>query len=123
MNRLFVCLALSLVLVPGIVLAGEKNTKDATESDDRTLVSAIDLSKHTIVLDHMSHDIKTTYVLAPDIVVQISGKVVTANDIKVGLQLKLLTLGSGMDDPQVIEELDLRNGDAAPQPAAKKAAK
>ena len=103
-KRIFLGVAVCLVLWPGLVSADAKKSK---LPDDRTLVSAIDLNKHTIDLTHESHGIKTTYAVAPDITVVIHGKPSAVKDLKIGMSVKQIQLGSGMDDPPILEEIDI----------------
>ena len=115
--RTLFCLVLSLILLPGLVLAKSKKGAGDGEPppDDRKLVSAVDPVKNTIDITHQSHHIKTTYVFAPNAVIVINGKTVAIKDIKVGLQLFSLKVGSGMDEPAAIEELELKNAQPPPK--------
>ena len=63
--------------------------------------------KKTIEITHQSHNIKTLYVFAPAAVIRINGKPAQIKDVKVGLQLSTFQLGTGMDDPAIIQELEL----------------
>jgi hypothetical protein len=112
MKYFVVCFSLCLLGLPSAVLAAP--VKD-TPPDDRTLVSAIDLNKRTIDFTHQSHKITTTYALASDATIEISGKSVALKDVKIGMELHVIRLGSGMDDPPIIEDLDLMKGGPAPK--------
>ena len=105
-------MVLCLVLLPGFVFAAAK--KGEPPPDERKLVSAVDPVKKTLEITHQSHHIKTLYVFAPDAVILINGKPAQIKDVKVGLQLSTLQLGTGMDDPAIIQELELKT--AAPKP-------
>jgi hypothetical protein len=105
-NRFLACIILSLVLLSGIAFAAPK----PTEPDERNLVSAVDIVKRTIEITHQGHHITTKYLLAPDATIEIDDKSAKIKDVKVGMVLHLCTFGSGMDDPQIIEDLDLKQG-------------
>ncbi len=108
MKHLFFCLALSLCLLPSLALADDDST------DNKNVITAIDLANHTIEVSRKAHKIKTTYLLASDIVIQIPGNnSATVNDLKAGMVVKSVKLDASMDDPATIEEIDI---DVTPQP-------
>ena len=114
MSRKSFCMVLCLVLLPGLVWAAAV-PKGEPPPDERKLVSAVDPVKKTIDITHQAHQIKTTYVFAPDAVILINGKKSEIKDVKVGLQLSTFQLGTGMDDPAVLEELELKTAQPKPK--------
>jgi hypothetical protein len=102
-NRLFTCLVLCLVLLPSVAFADKK----APPPDDRPLITALDINKRTIELTRTAKGIKTSYILAPEVTIEINGKSSTIKNLKVGMHVHLCRVGSGMDEPQVIEDLDI----------------
>jgi hypothetical protein len=112
-NRNLFCILFSLVLLPGLVWAAAPKGEPPT--DERKLVSAVDPVKKTIDITHQAHQIKTSYIFAPDVVILINGKKASIKDIKVGLQLFSLQLGPGMDDPATLVELELKTAQPKPK--------
>jgi hypothetical protein len=94
MKRLFLCLGLSLAVLPCVALA------------DQGTITALDLANHSIEITNKGA--KTTYALTSDTVVQIAGKsAATVNDLTVGMTVQTVKYGTGIEDPINIEEIDI----------------
>jgi hypothetical protein len=104
MKTLFFCLALSLSLLPGLASADDSTAS----TDNKNVITAVDPTNHTIEVSRAAHKIKTNYILASDVVVQIPGNnSATVTDLKVGMVVQSMRLDSGIDDPATIEEIDI----------------
>lgn len=103
MNRILLCLVLGVF--SGVAFAAPV----VKPLDERPMITAVDIKKGTLSLTHTteSNSITTKYLLDPNVTVEIGGQTASLKALKVGLHVHLFTLGSGMDDPAVITDLDL----------------